>query len=711
VSDQPTIDHEVLQRARHDFRSLLLANPNYFGTAPETKLTPVFPLAGDRTYEELTCIGYQPDFGRLDAVVHVKQHSGYGGALCSPGTTEWIRFFMSFDDGATWQDQGVTSFTVHGEPGPRPLSYDVTKYVHLAERLCTWPVLPRVRAILSWNVMPTPGDPDYPVVWGNVLEARIQVKPAQLILLSTLLEEAKLELPTALLGEVDVTQEVKAATATALAPTELARLYSEAVPPHRFLQSHIASLIASPLAGSTALTDLGVDPAELIKNFLATDGDTSFEELTCMGLNTAPTQMALVGVVNVKRPTGYSGGLCNSGSPEYVAFWMDFGAGWQHIGTASVTVHDIVGVGPEGLSYSVFVPVELSAHKRPCQEGPVIARVRAILSWDAAPPATNPDFMPPWGNRLETSVALTPGPRVGPGEQRPVLVAVGDVGINHIDASGKAQNTTTIQTGLRLNDSPFAGRVTIAGYVTNATAGLMYRVMRKPHGSPDVQYAPVRNEPGGLALHVSAGGPPFDLTIHANSAGWYPLENYPNHVVLDQVMAEWYAGPADDGFAYDLRLELSTDGGVSIAAVSDVTTVLIDERSPDATLSINLAVGVQCADFAPGTAFTGRLTASDANFGSFSWEVEPSGPPNFPDHGHQPSPAGGSSMFFGGAIADPGVTNLPFTMDTGTPAPPMDPCGYALILRVHDRTNVNSGADYHWAKASVGFCLQTPQPH
>ena len=36
----------------------------------------------------------------------------------------------------------------------------------------------------------------------------------------------------------------------------------------------------------------------------------------------------------------------------------------------------------------------------------------------------------------------------------------------------------------------------------------------------------------------------------------------------------------------------------------------------------------------------------------------------------------------------------------------MKPCGYALILRVSDRTNVNSGTARNYNQDSVGFCLK-----
>jgi hypothetical protein len=144
-----------------------------------------------------------------------------------------------------------------------------------------------------------------------------------------------------------------------------------------------------------------------------------------------------------------------------------------------------------------------------------------------------------------------------------------------------------------------------------------------------------------------------------------------------------------------------------------VVTVLIDNTAPVAELSIDLGAGVQCAHFAPGATFTGHFTATDLHFGEFAFEIEPSGPPNDPPHGVLPAPPSGVSVFYGGPIADPGVTNGTYSVNTGRTPPvgephvgPMDPCGYAIILNVWDRTNVNSGATNNYNKASVGFCLE-----
>ncbi len=78
--------------------------------------------------------------------------------------------------------------------------------------------------------------------------------------------------------------------------------------------------------------------SKIIATLLQTDGDTSYEELGCIGYD--PVEDALVGVLTVKKPNGYSGGACTAGSVEYVAFWVDWGGGWSYAGTAGVVVHD-----------------------------------------------------------------------------------------------------------------------------------------------------------------------------------------------------------------------------------------------------------------------------------------------------------------------------------------------------------------------------------
>src|SRR5437867_629434 len=55
-------------------------------------------------------------------------------------------------------------------------------------------------------------------------------------------------------------------------------------------------------------------------------GNTKYEELTCAGYD--PEHQLLEATVHVKLPYGYGGDLCQTGSTEYVRFYVDAGAGW-----------------------------------------------------------------------------------------------------------------------------------------------------------------------------------------------------------------------------------------------------------------------------------------------------------------------------------------------------------------------------------------------
>ena len=175
-----------------------------------------------------------------------------------------------------------------------------------------------------------------------------------------------------------------------LSTSALAALYTQkkgtgaaAVPGHRF---GIADLTAAAQQGADPIgtlstieswTSLGLDWAAALSALADLDGNVSYEQLCCVGLDIA--QSRLVGTVKIKLPTGYSGDLCTVGSTEYVSFWGDFGnadCSLTYLGTASVPVHDIASIPPDGLTYAVVLPVDLSAFEASC-ETPLIGRVRA----------------------------------------------------------------------------------------------------------------------------------------------------------------------------------------------------------------------------------------------------------------------------------------------------------------------------------------------
>ena len=114
---------------RHASKFLLITNPNYFGNLTDLKLADipkaVLKKVGDTSFEELTCIGYNPATEILTAIVRIKQQSGYGGDACTDGSQEYVRFYLDYGDG-TWVDHGVAGFNIHDFPFKDPLCYAVS---------------------------------------------------------------------------------------------------------------------------------------------------------------------------------------------------------------------------------------------------------------------------------------------------------------------------------------------------------------------------------------------------------------------------------------------------------------------------------------------------------------------------------------------------------------------------------------------------------
>src|SRR6516225_7594991 len=116
---------------RISFKSLLATNVNYFGNLAGVGSTPVIKIISDTTYEQLTCIGFNPDNDFLEATIAIKRPTGYSGDLCSKGSTEYVRFFVDYGSG--WEDAGLAAVNVHdlptnkdceGKPD-KPLTYSV----------------------------------------------------------------------------------------------------------------------------------------------------------------------------------------------------------------------------------------------------------------------------------------------------------------------------------------------------------------------------------------------------------------------------------------------------------------------------------------------------------------------------------------------------------------------------------------------------------
>ncbi|WP_251343631.1 peptidoglycan-binding domain-containing protein [Haloplanus halophilus] len=736
------IDVPEIEEARSKFRQFVTKNPNYFGNQPELDFEPVTEKITDTSYEEVTCVGYDPGSSQLEAVVSVERDVGYGGDVCTDGSIEYVRFFLDRDRNGQWENVGVASTRVYDMPGRKPVDYAVSVDLDQELETCDSPVLPRVRAILSWETEP-PADETYRPVWGNRHEADVQLEAREPT--AGDLMDPELVSPELLSG-LDLAASMPF-DPPEMAPSQLLTKYrGTSVPPHRAGFGEFKRLLSGPLpmpAGPSGPdgpspgpfpgplpepfpepdpqfdlpAELDVDVEDLIDDLSETAGNTSYEELDCVGFRRG----ILTGLLTIKRPAGYGGGLCTAGSPEYVAFWEKpvSGGAWTHLGTGSVTVHDVPGLPADGLQYAVHLPADLSHHRTPCEEGPSLVKVRAVLAWNRRPPSTDPNFTPTWGNRVETVIQVAPGPDPGEG-----LLEVGTLG-NVIptdieqtpgsDATGTATGPLVSSGGsVRATAAAFGGRVTITGRPEGISPsaggpnGLKYRVSVKPHGAPTSAYRPLTNE-FQVATYENPG---TFQSVTVDGDGFYTY--VPG--AKQNLLALWHT--SDDG-VYDLKVEAKRGDGqpVDAAAVTypDGTTeselvIQLDNTAPDAEIDITEVVpggsgdaepAAECDFFNIGDTIRGTFTADDEHFrtGPTPWApyrfvVRPGGPASGARPRERPPAGPGTVRARGGGDGD-------WELETSG----MQSCGYVVALDVADNVIVNNNYSGHRRGDSEGFCL------
>lgn len=716
-------------RERGQFRALLASNPNYFGNLKASPFKPVLTIQTNTIYEEIGCVGFQPQFDRLEAVVYVNQPSGYGGNVCSPGTPEYVRFFMSTDNGATWDDLGLTSFTSYdiplGTQGSKRLEYAVSLDIDPKKRFCFSENLVQIRAILSWNVTPPPNDPDFIPVWGDVHDTHIQVDPRRLFIARDLLEAVDIMPVQQLAQVIDLNAPVKAAEPKALTVVELKDLYQDkGVEPHRFALTEMEKFVSKPAfnetlmapGGQGLLPELDIDWSEIGDLLNPADGSTRYEELECIGLD--PNLDTLVGVIRVKLPSGFSGDLCSTGSREYVTFWADFnnnGSFETCLGTTSVNVYDIQKIPKEGLEYAVFLPVDLNKHRKPCHVGPVVVRIRAIMSWQVAPPCFNPNYVPVWGNRLETLIHIKPGRIVQPGTHYPIIQTTGSMDVGDIDPVTGLANGAAVLAGFTAQDSPFGGELVITGHIGNTpdissgATKLKYRVEISDNGGLNWQrvtnsFALKRDQ---LLNGVWSDLP--DVTQSVDLDDWYEYQEdltdgLGNATIfpVGNVLARWNTSGMSG--VWTLRIRAKNPAVPGPVWTSNVVNIKLDNTLPDAAVAITSGGGA-CADFTIGDVISGTYSATDLHFGSLRLSVSPGLGGSFTSP--VPLPAGTTmplTRTYAGGVPNVGEAGN-WTLDTSG----MPRCGYVLYLHVWDRTIRNSGFIGHHDSAVVGLCLREPK--
>ena len=706
VTTQTKDQESRYHKERGQFRELLFANPNYFGNLEKSPFPPVLKVIGDTSYEQVTCVALNPLLNLLEAHVQIKRPAGYGGDLCHTGTTEYVRFYVDY--GAGWQDAGIVGFDAHDIPnmldcaktGDKPLTYVASLPFEPNRDSCKHPVMPKVRAILSWNLQPPPAQPNWPPIWGNVLDHHIQITPRPRRLVDFIDSIATvvgkpIEFPGEYLAVKDIPLPVPEPDPLPLA--ELFKLYGgahdkakassahAAVAPHRLATADLAAHAHSGVFSQALIAEkvklykeIGLDYATIVAALAKTKADVSFEELRCLGLDTNRGLLAATFVI--KRPTGYSGNLCQYGSFEHVAFWVDWDdtCEWTYVATTSIKVHDIASIPADGLAFTATAKVNLAALARSCKE-PRIARLRAVLSWSTPPSTTDPDALTTWGNLVDTHVLVRPGAgAIGPG-----LAIIGGIGVADIAVFGNGMTKPNAVFALYGTPAdpfvparlcPFGGLITIQGAPPVLGSSIVkYRVMAQniTQGT-----SPVKQDSKIWVVNNGGVG-----SLHAPDAdGFFPyLADSQN---IDDLLAYW-SSAGDDLWGVWLEFRDAANGSQGASAVH---LIQLDNTGP--TTEIHINSGGDCKDFTKGITIAGEFTATDIHFGHYGISVVPlSMSPN------ATTPSSGIAA----------VTGAAWTLDTTG----MTPCGYVIELRAYDRTIRGSQpGSWNGGYDDVGFCLR-----
>ncbi|MBR9919978.1 MAG: hypothetical protein GYB31_04005 [Bacteroidetes bacterium] len=723
---------QALTRApkeRSQFRGLLLANPNYFGNLAKSPFKAVQKIVSNSSYEEIGCVGFQPQFNRLEAVVFINNPYGYGGNICSAGTPEYVRFYLSHDEGANWEDLGLTSFSAHNIPegtsGKKRLEYATTLQIQPKKQWCFLPKICKVRAILSWNQAPPPDQPNWKPVWGDTHDTNIQIDPFKLIIVDDLIQATQLELSKELKHVIDLNQQIPLKEKPVLSLIEKSKLYKKKkVSPARFAMAEMKQFVnkaqlSTQVGISQPLAEIDINISDYLDILFPTDGNTSFEELECVGYN--PILETLVGTIRVKKSAGYSGGLCTSGSREYVTFYADTNNNGTYetcLGTTSVQVYDIDSIPDGGLEYSVFLPVNLEKYRKPCQEGPVVIPIRAIMSWQTPPPCWNPNYVPTWGNREETLICLKPGSSPIPNTHVPIIQTVGSMDVGDISGLGYANGPAAL-AGFTADDSPFGGVLILTGHIGNTTdfsAGaqkLKYKIEVSENNGGSWQRVD-----NNFTLHRDQllNGVWSDLpnvTQQVDADGYYDYQEdlvggFGNAQIfpVGNVLGRWNTSGLSGRWI--IRI-VAKDPVSNNSWVSNIVAVHLDNESPQVSLQITSGGG-DCADFRVGDTISGIYSASDAHFNALSFRVLPTTIGGSPSGGSftapAPLPAGGTMPLvrrYSGGVPNGGEAGN-WSLDTSG----MPRCGYVIELGVTDRTIVNSGGIGRYNRATVGLCLRDP---
>ncbi|WP_452228926.1 hypothetical protein [Lacinutrix sp. MEBiC02404] len=615
------LSEKQLLVARQEFRPYLTS-----GSKTLSKLKLKTPLSAfkqqlNTTFESLGCVGYNAVKKQLTATVNIKRATGYSGDLCANGSHEYVRFYLDYQDGAGWEDMGVVGLNVHDIPtkkdcqgeNEKPMSYVVRLNINPKKKYCTIPNLPLVRAVLAWNTIPEPNDPNLTkgtYVWSDKKDARIQIAPLQFFipnfpvleideLLHAAILNPNLSLNTIAFDKPEHISALQKAKHTIIPKdlpfNALVNLYAkDKIEPYRFgyklldkIQNTAFTNNVSDISNLFEMNNISLSDSLIHLNTL--NCNTNYEELVCVGADY--NREALVGTVKVKKSSGYSGSLCSSGSKEYVSFWVqtEENCEWVHAGTSSVAVYDIDDMPSEGLFYSVVLPYNFQDLKRNCNT-PNVLKVRAVLSWNVPPTDRNCSN---WGNIVESYIQLKPRDAwhgIGP-----KLTVIGGVRVEDIGNDGLTKPGIFFDyydTPVPYDNCAFA-RLIMVEAKTNAFAGQKYKIRIDNLTTGESNY---------LNKSFKLDDNSESIANAANEYTYYgDATNNENNIV-----ARFYPGNNDL-----LRITLEHLDG----STPDSQVIQMDNTIPGLTLDI-INYG-ECSHFVKGSPISGSFSVEETHLEEF----------------------------------------------------------------------------------------------
>jgi hypothetical protein len=617
-------------------------------------------FVNDTTYEKLDCLGFNPSLNLVSATIQVKLPSGFQGGPCTKGSYEYVRFWVNYGFG--WNHIGMTLVNTHDilnsfdckKSPTKPFHYTLSIRFEPDHKQCQTPVLPRIRAILSWNTVP-PLDPNFNPIWGNVLEETIQSLPTTFI-----------PVPTMIYTGMDS----NSSTNHMGLPDSVDEGFSDICGPDQevFSINHTED-------------DVQLDAAPIPNVF--------FEELTCLGLDWGHS--SLVATVHVKQKEGYGATPCKKDHFEHVSFWADWGDNceWVFLGTTKFNVHDFNTAPSTGLMYTALMPVDVRRFSAPCNKTK-IARVRAALAFNQDPP--QPPATAPRGNYIESHVHLQPydGGPIDP--KTPQIRFIGNVPIQQIQTTPGPISGMTLPgaevAGNGFADpsghdrpSPFGGKIIISG---EPFIGHYYRLMVRPYPPPPAD----PNYPGLPVMnHIQVFG--LGDFISPSVEGYFKyldlLSNFGN------VLSWW----TPDTGMWQIRLEMAQQlPGPPVQYVHEGYSpwyiVRVNQMNPPPSPDLNI-FGTECNDIQINDEISGTFTATSAYLDHWEFSVTPGGIPH--------------TVTFDSPPPDPLMpVTVPKTWKLATTGAKV--CGYNIWLTVWDRTVVNSGYNRYYQSLPKGFCLR-----